>query len=464
MVRPEHSMELPVLKQSVSLLLARRLRLLACLIILLPGLTLADSLPFFQSFGKASQPEANEEPLDRVVAIVNDDVITELELQAELKMIKDQLRAQNTRMPPDDVLARQVLDRMVLRRIQLQLAAKAHIRVDDDTLNRTLESIARQNNLTLAKFRTVLESEGMPYQRFRENMREEITINRLQKRQVHDRINITPQEVDAYLANRALQTGAQYEYLLGHILISVPEAAGPEAIARAREKAEKVVADLKAGADFAQTAVAVSDGQQALEGGSLGWREISALPTLFADWVLNRDEGEISEPIRSPSGFHVIKILGKRNNQPQMLVTQTHARHILLRVDDPSQDERTRQAIEELKLRIESGEDFAALAKANSDDPGSAVNGGDLGWSNPGTMVPPFEAAMNALPPGKISDPVRTRFGWHIIEVLERREQDMTEDVQRSKAREAIRASKLDPAMQAWIRRLRDEAFVELRL
>lgn len=456
-----------MLKTTAFLSRPRLALLMICLCLLsLPlGAAMAGSLPSF-IFSKDSKPEASEESLDRVVAIVNDDVITELELATEVKMIKKQLRSQNTRMPPDDVLQPQVLDRMVLRRIQLQLASKAHIRVDDDTLNRTLESIARQNNLSLMEFRTVLESEGMQYQKFRENMREEIIINRLQKRQVHDRINITPQEVDAYLANRALQSGTQYEYNLGHILISVPEAASPELIATARQKAEKVVADLQAGADFAQTAIAVSDGRQALEGGSLGWREISSLPTLFADWVLDREEGEISEPIRSPSGFHIIKMLGKRSNQPQTLVKQTHARHILLRPDGPGpiQDNRTRQAIEELKLRIESGEDFAELAKANSDDPGSGANGGDLGWVNPGTMVAPFENAMNALPVGKISKPVKTQFGWHIIEVLERREQDMTEEVQRSKARESIRASKLDPAMQAWTRRLRDEAFVEIRL
>ncbi len=412
----------------------------------------------------AQDGQANGELLDRVVAIVNDDVITELELNNEVALIKAQLRAQRTRIPADDILQRQILDRMVLRRIQLQLAKRAHISVDDETLNRTLESIARQNNLSLLAFRDVLEREGMPYQRFRENMRDEITINRLQKRQVNDRINITPQEVDAFLANRALQTGTQYEYELGHILISVPEAASAEAIARARAKANKVVDDLRAGADFAETAVAVSDGRQALEGGSLGWREASTLPTLFADWVKGREVGAISDIIRSPSGFHIIKLLGRRSNQPQLLVTQTHVRHILVRVDDPTRSARARQRIEDLKLRIESGEDFADLARANSDDPGSGAQGGDLGWVNPGTMVKPFEEAMNALAVGQLSEPVQSRFGWHLIEVLGRREQDRTEDMQRSKAREAIHASKLEPAMQAWLRRLRDEAYVELRL
>ncbi len=408
--------------------------------------------------------QGNGELLDRVVAIVNDDVITEQELASELTMIKGQLRAQNTRIPPDDVLKQQILDRMVLRGIQLQLARKAHISVDDETLNRTLENIARQNNLTLLEFRDVLEREGMQYQRFRENMRDEITINRLQKRQVNERINITSQEVDAFLANRALQTGTQYEYQLGHILISVPEAASPEAIASAREKANKVVDELHAGADFAETAVAVSDGRQALEGGRLDWREASALPSLFADWVIGREVGAISDAIRSPSGFHIITLLDRRSNQPQLLVTQTHVRHILLRVDDPTRSDRVRQRIEDLKLRIESGEDFADLARANSDDPGSGSQGGDLGWVNPGTMVAPFEKAMDALPVGQISEPVQSQFGWHLIEVLGHREQDRTEDMQRNKAREAIRASKLEPAMQAWLRRLRDEAYVEMRL
>jgi len=407
---------------------------------------------------------AKGELLDRVVALVNDDVITELELDAEVDLIKGQLLAQNTRLPPAEVLRKQILDRMVLRRIQLQMAKRAHISVDDETLNRTLESIARQNGLSLMEFRDVLERQGMTYERFRENMRDEITINRLQKRQVHDRINITPQEIDAFRANQALQTGMQYEYKLGHILISVPEAASPETIGAAREKAGQVVARLRAGADFAETAVAVSDGRQALEGGSLGWREATALPTLFADWVEGREVGAISDPIRSPSGFHIIKLLDKRSNQPQLMITQTHARHILIRFDDPTRSARARQRIEDLKLRIESGEDFAELARANSDDPGSGAEGGDLGWVNPGTMVEPFENAMNALPVGKISEPILTRFGWHIIEVLGRRQQDHTEEMLRNKARQAIRASKLEPAMQAWLRRLRDEAYVELRL
>lgn len=424
----------------------------------------AATLPASGMTNNASQPDNSTEPLDRIVAIVNDDIITELELANDVKSIKAQLRSQSTRIPPDDVLQKQILDRLVLRRIQLQLADRMHLRVDDETLNRTLESIAKQNNLSLMAFRNVLEAEGMPYQRFRENMREEIIINRLQKRQVHDKINITPQEVDAYLANRALQTGQQYEYQLAHILISVPEAASPEAIARARKKAEQVVSDLKAGADFAETAIAVSDGRQALEGGGLGWREVTALPTLFADWVANKDVGTISQPIRSPSGFHIIKLQDKRSNQPQVMVTQTHARHILLKVEEPTRASRVRAQIEDLKLRIENGEDFAELAKTHSDDPGSGALGGDLGWVNPGTMVPPFEAAMQALPEGRISEPVRSQFGWHIIEVLGRREQDRTEAMQRSKARNAIRSSKLDPAMQTWLRRLRDEAFVELRL
>ena len=432
------------------------LSLLSLLLVALP--------PAFADEGVDGSQYAKGELLDRVVAVVNDDVITELELDAEVEMIKAQLRAQNTRLPPDDVLRRQILDRMVLRRIQLQLAQKAHITVDDETLNRTLESIARQNGLSLLEFRDVLERQGMPYQRFRENLREEITINRLQKRQVHDRINITPQEVDAYLANRALQTGTQYEYKLGHILISVPEAASPEAITRARKKAEKVVAELRAGADFAETAVAVSDGRQALEGGSLGWREASALPTLFADWVKNREVGAISDPIRSPSGFHIIKLEDKRSNTPKLLVTQTHVRHILISANKAGSSERARQKVEDLKLRIESGEDFGELARANSDDPGSGAQGGDLGWVNPGTMVKPFEETMQRLPVGKLSEPVQTRFGWHIVEVLGRREQDRSDEMQRQKARQAIRESKLEPAMQAWLRRLRDEAYVEIRL
>lgn len=404
------------------------------------------------------------DPLDRIVAVVNNEVITALELDKEVQLIKQQLQQQKNRLPADDVLKKQLLDRLILREIQLQMAKRGSIRVDDETLNRTLENIAAQNRMSLDQFRQTLAREGLEYEEFRENMRDEITVNRLQQRQVTNRIVITQQEIDNFIINQALRNGKDKEFHLGHILISVPEAASAEDIASARKKAEKIVADLRANADFYQTAASVSDGQQALEGGDLGWRPAAALPTLFSDWVLTQKEGSISDALRSPSGFHIIKLLGERTNEAKHIVQQTHARHILIRVDSPDAIDSARKKLAKIRERIIAGEDFSELAKAESNDPGSASNGGDLGWVSPGVMVPEFERAMNALQVNEISEPVRTQFGWHVLQVVERRDQDMTEEVQRKNAQEAIRARKIDPAMQAWIRRIRDEAFVENRL
>ncbi|MCF6337720.1 MAG: peptidylprolyl isomerase [Gammaproteobacteria bacterium] len=407
---------------------------------------------------------AVENPLDRIVAVVNDEVITGLELKAEMGLIKKQLSQQNTRLPSDAVLEKQLLDRMILRRIQLQMAKRASIRVDDDMLNRTLENIAAQNRMSLSQFRTALQSEGINFESFRENMRDEITVNRLQQRQVRSRIVVTQQEIDNFINNQKLRGGKDKEYHLGHILISVPEAASAQEIKSARAKAEKIVQDLRAGADFTQTAISLSDGQQALEGGDLGWRRADALPSLFADWVLQQDVNNVSEALRSPSGFHVIKMLDIRDNQPQHMVTQTHARHILIKPFDESDSNDARTRLEKIRERIIAGEDFAALAKAHSDDPGSGAEGGELGWVSPGEMVPSFEQGMSALAVDELSEPVRSRFGWHLIQVLERRNQDITEQIQNKNASDAIRERKLDPAMQAWIRRIRDEAFVQNRL
>ena len=319
------------------------------------------------------------DPLDRIVAVVNDQVITALELDKEMGLIKQQLRQQNNRLPADDVLKKQLLERLILRDIQLQMAKRGSIRVDDQMLNRTLENIAAQNRLSLSQFRETLAREGMDYEYFRENMRDEITINQLQQRQVRNRIVITQQEIDTYISNQKLRNGKEKEYHLGHILVAVPEAASADEIAAARKKAEKIVTDLRAGAEFYQTAASVSDGQQALEGGDLGWRGAAALPTLFSDWVLVNKENSISDALRSPSGFHIIKLLGERTNEAKHMVVQTHARHILIRPESPDDGDNAREKLSKIRDRIIGGEDFAALAKAESNDSGSAIEGGDLG-------------------------------------------------------------------------------------
>jgi peptidyl-prolyl cis-trans isomerase SurA len=404
------------------------------------------------------------DPLDRIIAVVNNDVITEIELDIEVSNIKKQLRQQKTNFPSDAILKKQLLERMIMREIQLQMAKRAHLQVDDEILNRTLDNIASQNNLNLSALRESLERDGIDYSLFRENIRHEMIINQLQKRQVHNRISVTKQEIARFLKNLEIRGDKGTEYHIGHILIAIPEAASAEQISEAKEKSSAVIKTLSEGGDFAKTAITSSDGQQALEGGDIGWRRFEALPTLFSDWVNKQDMGAVSHPIRSPSGYHIIKLLGKRNNEQQHVVTQTHARHILIRTGEFSNNNEARNRIVKLRERINAGEEFAKIAKAFSDDPGSATNGGDLGWVSPGEMVTPFEKAYKGLNKNQLSDPVQTRFGWHIIEVLGTRAHDNTESVKHKKAQETIRSRKIEPALQNWLRRLRSEAFVENRL
>lgn len=428
---------------------------------LLNGLILTISIFAFSSTQAAlSVPD----PLDRIVAVVNDDVITALELESEVGNIKKQLLSQNTRLPPDSVLKKQILDRMILQHLQLQRAERVHIRVDDEMLNRAINNIADQNKLSLNGLRNALEQQGMDYTQFRENIRKEIIISQLQQRQVLNRISITKQEIDTFLTNQSLKGAIKGEYNLGHILIALPEGADAKQIEQAKIKANEVIEKLKNGADFAQTAIAVSDGQKALDGGNLGWRSFDALPTLFSDWVRNQEVNNISNALRSPNGFHILKLLAKRTNDEQHIISQTHVRHILIKTDEFNTSEESRKRLLKIRDRILKGEDFSKLAKLYSEDPGSAEKGGDLGWVNPGMMVPPFEEAYKELVVGQVSEPVKTQFGWHIIEVLDKRNVDNTDKVKRDKAMESIRARKAEPALQNWFRTLRDGSYVDVRL
>ena len=423
------------------------------------------SLAFFVALLLPPVAHSTErQALDRIVAVVNEDVITSLELAAEMKNIKQQLLAQHMSLPPDDVLQKQILERMIVLNIQLQDAEKRHIRVDDETINNTVENIARQNQMTIMQFSQALRSEGVDYAEFRKRIGDELTINRLQQREVANRVSVTEQEVDDFLASQESQGSPNDEYRIGHILVAIPEAATAERIQNAKQKAQKILDALHQGGDFAQMAVAQSDGQQALQGGDLGWRKLAQIPSLFVNLVTQMEVGQISEAIRSPGGFHIIKLLEKRTNETQHIVNQTKVRHILIKPDLILSSAEAKKRIEQLKQRIEGGEDFAELATSHSDDKGSATQGGDLGWVNPGVMVKPFEEAMNALPIGVVSDPVQTQFGWHLIQVLDRRQFDDTDEYKRNQAREMVRQRKIDPAMANWLRRIRDEAFVEVRL
>lgn len=402
--------------------------------------------------------------MDRIVAIVNDDVITSAELSAELNIIKQQLSQQQTQLPPDSVLEKQVLDRLVINRIQLQYAEKRLLKVDDDSLNKAIENIANQNGLDLVGFRRALEANGLNYGEYRDRVRDEMIIARLQQREVQRRISVTDEEIDDFLANKDLQDNSNEEYRLQHILLVVPEAAGAERIQSAKQKAQEILTQLQSGADFTQVAIAESDGQQALNGGDLGWRKLEEIPTLFSDLVRNMQVGDISDVIRSPSGFHIIKLAEKRSGTAKHIVNQTLARHILIQTNELVSSQEALQRLQKLKQRIDSGEDFSQIAAANSDDKASAADGGSLGWVNPGTMVKEFENAMNSLQPGEVSEPVRTQFGWHIILVEDRRQYDNSQEFARQQAREALLQQKMGPALENWIRQIKAEAFVQLRL
>ncbi len=430
--------------------------------LLLTPVAMADVSPSSSASVKNSGTE-----IDSIMAIVNDTVITSSELEEQTRTIKQQLRQQNTPVPADESLQKQVLERLITNSLQLQLAASTGIRVDDDTLNRAINRIAEQNKLSLTEFRSLLEKDGFSFDKFREDIRGEIIITRLRQRQVDSRITVTDQEVAQFLAAQARQGKSDDSYRLGHILIALPEAASPEQIQTARQKAEKILEKLQTGsagdANFKETAIALSNGQQALEGGDLGWRSAGQLPSLFAPLVPTMKTGDISGIVRSASGFHIIKLLDYRGGKRHM-VTQTLARHILIRTTELITDDDASIRLQKIVQRIKKGEDFAELARMYSDDKLSAIKGGDLGWVSPGEMVPVFEQAMNELPPENISTPFKSEFGWHIVQVQERREHDNTEEYTRSQAQDALRSRKIEEEYQNWLRRLRDEAYVEYRL
>ena len=429
-----------------------QVRLVACAI----GGACASGLPVQGALGTA---------LDRIVAVVNDDIIASSELEAQLNRAREQLRQSGTAPPPPDALRRRVLERLILIRLQLQLARDSGIRIDDQRLNRTLLRLAEQNELTLREFRDALERDGYDFAKFREEIRDEIMISEVRKRRVENQINISQRDIDDNLAmmeSRGTEA-ERHRYRIGHILIAVPDGASSEEIGEARARAEEVLGEIRAGADFANMAVTHSDGQHALEGGDLGWRQASALPTIFADAVLQLEVGGVSEPIHSASGFHLVKLVDKRGSERQM-VRQTRARHILIALDELTDDTEARRQLSELGERIQNGQDFGELARTHSDDSGSASRGGELGWIDPGNTVPVFERMMDSLRSGGISEPFKSQYGWHVVQVLERRERDGTETSQRAEARRRLLARKIEENTEAWVRRVRDEAYVEYRL
>jgi peptidyl-prolyl cis-trans isomerase SurA len=402
-------------------------------------------------------------PVDEIIAVVDDDIIVRSELESEIIKIVTQLRQQEQRLPPRSVLEKQVLGRLILKKLQLAAAARAGINVSEDIVAQAINNIAQNNNLSLSEFRQTLEQGGISFRTFRKGIQEEIIMQRLQDQEVRRRIRITDQEVDAFIARQASSVGERSAYELQHILIATPEAASPEQMKRARERAESIVASLRNGAEFADIAITESDGRQALEGGDLGWRKANQLPTLFVDLVINMERGEISDPIRTASGYHIIRLNDYKGGD-RKIITQSQVRHILISTNEVTSNSDAKTRLEQLRQRIIGGDDFAALARSHSDDKSSAIKGGDLGWITPGALLPRFEEEIEKLSPGELTEPFRTEFGWHLAQLIERRQHDSTAEIQKAEARKAISNRKTAEEGELYLRRLKDEAYIDIRL
>ena len=401
--------------------------------------------------------------MDRIVAIVDQAVVTEQELESRIATVTAQFKKQGTELPAETILRKQILERLITDTLQLQYAAQTGLKVDDNQLDKTIGRIAEQNQLSLAEFTEALAKDGVSMTKFRADIRNEITLARLREREVDGRVNVSESEIDNFLTSQAANNENQDEYEIAHLLIRTPEEGTTEDIQKAKSKVDSALTELKAGVSFAKVSASFSDAPNALEGGSLGWKKASQMPALFLDALKAMQVGEVSAPLRSPNGFHVLKLNNKRGGNSPLVIQQTHARHILIKLSEIMSEKDGKLKIDGIKERLDNGEKFEALARQYSED-STASSGGDLNWVNPGDTVPQFEKAMNELKELQISPPVRTQFGWHLIQVIERRSQDMSKEAARLKARQEIRAKKADEAYQDWIRELRDRAYVEIRL
>jgi len=429
----------------------------------IPPLILLGLLNPLQVNAQTLELSSTGEMLEGIAAIVNDGVVLKTELDIEMDRIVTGLNEQGTRLPPRRALEKQVLERLINQRIQLQRAERVGISISDETLNDALGRIAEQNDGTLADLPKMLALENIDYSLYRETIRDQLALDLLQRRDVIGRIGVTPLELDEYQARQADEVMMNQDYKVSHILISLPSPAPADAISAAEEKMENIYQLLEEGTDFAELVITYSDGQGALEGGSLGWKKGRELPTLFAEIVPELEPGEVSRPIRSGSGFHMVKLDDARGSTP-IMEKQTLLRHILIETDEILDDAAAEQKLSEIHNQIVAGDDFEAVAKVVSEDPSTAIDGGDLGWSGPGTFVPEFQEVCDALEIGELSQPFQTRYGWHIVEILDRRIHDTTEEVERENAIMAIRNSKLGEETELWMRELRDMAFVEYRM
>jgi len=413
--------------------------------------------------GNLSAQAAEVVKLDRIVAIVDQTVVTEQELESRIRTVTAQFKKQGNELPEDNILRKQILERLISDTLQLQYAAQSGLKVDDNQLDKTIERIAEQNQMSLTEFADALAKDGVSMRKFRVDIRSEITIARLREREVDSRVNVSESEIDNFLTTQAATNENQDEYEISHILIRTPEEGATEDIQKAKTKVDEVIKSLQAGTSFAKVSASFSDAPNALEGGNLGWKKGSQMPALFLEALKTLQVGQLSPPLRSPNGFHILKLTNKRGGNSPLVIEQTHARHILIKLSEVTTEKEGKLKMDSIKERLDNGEKFEVLARQFSEDT-TASNGGDLGWVNPGDTVPQFEKAMNELKYNEISAPVRSQFGWHVIQVIERRKQDMSKEAARLKARQEIRTRKADEAYQDWIRELRDRAYVELKL
>jgi peptidyl-prolyl cis-trans isomerase SurA len=429
------------------------------------ALALCLTLTGSSAFAQTRELSSSGELLDRIAAVVNDGVVLVSQLDAQTDEVIQRLRQQKTELPPRNVLRRQILERLIVEEIQVQRADRLGVEVSEEMLNGALDDVAKRNGIPFPDLPRALAQQGVDYRDFRDEIRRQMKLQMLRQRDVIGRINISPRELEQFMARQQNAPDQNAEYNISHILISVPVTASPEQIEAREQRAREVYEKAKGGEDFAQLAVAYSESTTNIEGGALGWRRGSQLPSIISERIPQMKAGEVAEPIRTPSGFHLFRVNEIRGGEQQAVVSQVHLRHILLKTNELEDDQTVETKLNNIRERVlNGGEDFAAIAAVTSQDPGSAADGGDLGWAGPGSFVPEFEQQVQPLQDNEISKPFKTQYGWHIVQMLGRRQHDATEDVRRQRAFAELRESKAEEETELWLRRLRDEAFVEYRM
>jgi peptidyl-prolyl cis-trans isomerase SurA len=427
------------------------------------AILIAQMLLLSTSYAQTRDISVHGDLLDRIAAIVNDGLVLKSELDSQMESVQKRLMEQKVELPSQNVLQQQVLDRLIVQEIQLQRAKHVGLAITDEQLNGALQEIAARNKIPFDQLPTALSAQGVDYKAYRESMRKELTLSTLRQRDVIAHINVSPHELEQYLEHEQ-NAAANDEFSVSHILLSLPAAATPQQLEEISHKAQDVASRGGKGEDFGQLALVNSNSQTALDGGQLGWRKGSQLPQFILDLVVKMKPGDVSAPVRTPSGYHIVKLNERRSGEAPVIINQMHVRHILMKPNELDDDATVREKLAKLRERILKGEDFAGIASTASEDPGSAPDGGDLGWSGPGTFVPEFDKGIADLKPNEMSEPFKTRYGWHVVQMLGTRTYDSTDDVRRQKAFAAIRESKADEETELWLRRLRDDAFVETKM